>query len=115
MIDLTNNTTPYGLLTPEEQEHLDSWDGDIEFWDIEDWLHKPSRHRGHYRTFVVYRTIPKPEHVEWWDTRDGCGAMASYDSVDEAREDVRAFGGTIYYITTDLDGSNPTIEVEFDK
>ena len=33
-MDLTDNKTPFGLLTPEEQEHLRNWPHGVEVWRL---------------------------------------------------------------------------------
>lgn len=62
-IDMTNNRVPYGLLTEEEKEVLQGWDGEYEYYVngfVPDW----KKVKGPAFLFTgVYRTVPKPKAI----------------------------------------------------
>ena len=63
MIDLTKNTTPFGLMAPDAQEALRNHPGPIEVWySIEGWLQNPDPW---WTPSLVYRVKPQPR--EWWN------------------------------------------------
>ena len=108
MIDLSNNRVPFGLLTKEERDHLRNWKGGIEYhngspgWRSCEpcWLHTS-----------VYRTVSPPKREELFLVWDGQCSIHMYGALTDAKEHTQKYGGTIYRITRNEDGSDPQIAV----
>lgn len=57
-MDLTDNKTPFGLLTEEEQEHLRNWPHGVEWYGYDRWADCASLA---WVLSRAYRTKPAPK------------------------------------------------------
>ena len=104
--DLTHITCPFGMLDDDTQERLKACEG-VESFEWHGWCDKP------YLSFFpygVYRAKPKPKRVVTWVQWDEDDAVCCEDR-HEAYQCLKNYGGYIYRIERDADGSNPTIEL----
>lgn len=105
--DLTKITCPFGMLDDDTRERLKECD-EIEFFDGCAW-HTLAMRIVHPHS--VYRAKTKPKRfVKWvqWDEDDEAVCMEERHEADELLD---TYGGYIYRIERDEDGSNPTIEL----
>ena len=67
-MDLSDNKTPFGLLTPEEQEHLRNWPHGVQMYRGQIGWIDSDRIAWAYFSTNTYRTKPAPKpltRVEW--------------------------------------------------
>ena len=103
--DLTQITCPFGMLDDDTQERLMDCD-ETEFWNDGRW----NETTGFKFQYLTYRAKPKPKRVVTWVQWDGSDAVCCED-LHEADQCLNNYGGYIYRIERDEDGSNPTIEL----
>ena len=105
--DLTQITCPFGMLDDDTQERLKACDS-VEFYSyIGGWSSPVSPS---FACYVTYRAKPKPKRVVTWVQWDESNALCGEDR-HEADRHLKMYGGYIYRIERDEDGSNPTIEL----
>lgn len=108
-IDLSNNTTPFGLLTKKEQNHLRNWEGELEYYSGgERWIELPDPS---WSSTSVYRTVSPPKREGKFVVWDGDGDAIGANDLTYAKAQRQTYGGTIYRITRNEDGSDPQIEL----
>ena len=109
--DLTQITCPFGMLDDDTQERFEDY---AIFFDVEVFLNGIWHEDDPYepRNFgYTYRAKPKPKRVTTWLQWDEDDAPLCCDDIHEANECLKNYGGYIYKIERDEDGSNPTIEL----
>lgn len=105
--DLTQITCPFGMLDDDTQERLkacdevESFNGTSGKWVKPAWW-EPS---------ATYRAKPKPKRVVTWVQWDNTWGALDAETLGEAKKVQKDYGGYIYRIERDEDGSNPTIEL----
>jgi hypothetical protein len=105
--DLTQITCPFGMLDNDTQERLKACD-DVEVFLNGIWQDDPYETRNFGYT---YRAKPKPKRVVTWVQWDEDDAPLCCDDLYEANKCLKMYGGHIYRIERDEDGSNPMIEL----
>jgi hypothetical protein len=114
--DLTQITCPYGMLDDDTKERFEVYKksgGTIEIWtscNLWENEHLNPLNRS-FQDWRVYRAKPKPKRLVslvQWDDADLPLCCVDYE---EAAQCIRDYGGYIYRIERDEDGSNPTIEL----
>ena len=68
-MDLSDNKTPFGLLTPEEQEHLRNWPHGVQMYRGQIGWIDSGRIAWAYSSTNTYRTKPAPKPVTRVDRR----------------------------------------------
>ena len=117
-IDLTKNKIPFGLLSSEEQEHLNSWPHGLLLWEPETGVWSRTDLLEKLPTFVsrrhhVYRTIPAPKRETIWLAPTEFNDMSAEVYLSDIKEEVESNGGFAFRIEYDAEtGDNPTIVKE---
>lgn len=109
--DLTQITCPFGMLDDDTQRRLDDHvdaGGAIEGWRDCGWSLCGN---GIWDKYITYRAKPQPKRVVTWVQYDNGNVGLHCESYDEASYCLESYGGYIYRIERDEDGSNPTIEL----
>ena len=104
--DLTKITCPFGMLNDDTQERLRACD-DVEVWDGQQWVNNEA---SAWYCYYTYRAKPKPKRLVTWVHWDEDDAVCC-ETRKEANQCLNNYGGYIYRIERDEDGSNPTIEL----
>ena len=110
--DLTKITCPFGMLDYDTQERFYEYAedcGEIEQWDGFEWM--PEKCNAVFFAYRAYRAKPKPKRLVAWVQYDEDNVGLHCESYDEANYCLETYGGHIYRIERDEDGSNPTIEL----
>ena len=105
--DLTQITCPFGMLNDGMQSRLMACD-DVEVWDGQQWVNNEA---SAWFCYYTYRAKPKPKRVVSWLQWDHDDEAVCCEYRNEAGLCIREYGGYIYKIERDEDGSNPTIEL----
>jgi hypothetical protein len=119
-IDLTENKIPFGLLSEEEQEHLNSWPHGLLILGSSI-VGRPIWHRANptskLSTTDVYRTIPAPKRETVWLAPTEFNDMSAEVNQSDAHDALNEHGGFALRIEFDATtGDNPTIVKEnFDE
>ena len=109
MIDLSNNRVPFGLLTKEEKKALKTHTGGWLTYLPNNPVWQPAPHPS-WLASTVYRTVSPPKREERFVVWDGDGDICEHHLLEDAQKWMRDYGGTIYHITRNEDGSDPQIE-----
>ena len=114
--DLTQITCPFGMLDDDTQGRFTEYKisgGVIEIWTSSNlWENEHLNPLNFsFQDWRVYRAKPKPKRVVTWVQWDEDDAPLCCDDLYEANECLKMYGGHIYRIERDEDGSNPTIEL----
>lgn len=104
--DLTKITCPFGMLDDDTQERL--MDCDETQYFMASWLDRKIPVL--WCDNVTYRAKPKPKRVVTWLLSDE-GGWCFYPTLPRAIDGQGFYGGYIYKIEREEDGSNPTIEL----
>ena len=107
--DLTQITCPFGMLDDDTQERLKACD-EVEFFRSNGWYHIGANEMS-FTLFYTYRAKPKPKRLVSWAQYDDDNVGLHWGTYGEASYALEAYGGYIYRIERDEDGSNPTIEL----
>lgn len=112
MIDVTQNTTPHGLLReidPEAAAALEAWPHGVQCWRRNGWekIDDPS-----WTWICVYRAIPAPVRVVRWANMYLSGVGASCETREKAERTKCDNRIAVLRIERDKDGSNVTVTVE---
>lgn len=90
MIDLTDNKIPFGLLTPEEQEHLQNWPHGVEWYlYYGSWEDNPPPA---WIKSITYRTKPAPVTKVNWANDYGDDDFGIWHPSRERADDVTPTG-----------------------
>lgn len=100
-MNLYKNTTPFGLLSEEDQEALRNYKKGLEFYAGETWL--PALPESCFVNTIVYRFKASLPSIDWkavsrnynWLARDVSGTMYLYESKPEI---IKGMG---YWVVTD--------------
>ena len=104
--DLTQITCPFGMLDDGMQSRLMACD-DVEVWDGQQWVNNEA---SAWCCYYTYRAKPQPKRLVTWVHWDEDDAVCC-ETHKEANQCLNNYGGHIYRIERDEDGSNPTIEL----
>ena len=104
--DLTQITCPFGMLDDDTQERLMDCD-ETEFWNDGRW----NETTGFKFQYLTYRAKPKPKRLVTWLQWDEDDEALCCEDRREADHCLKLYGGYIYRIERDEDGSNLTIEL----
>lgn len=115
MIDITQNTTPHGLLReidPEAAAALEAWPHGVEFWSM---MHggKWVSARPEWDETTVYRAIPAPKRVVRWVNlyiREIGDAWPTRKQANDSRTNAECIA--VLRIEQAEGGSNVTVTVE---
>ena len=112
-INLEENKIAFGLLSKEEQEHLNNWPHGLLHYEGEDsWWHCETQD---LQDYYVYRTIPAPVETErqmTWFYGDSWGSIMECEP-KSAHDMIKNHGGFAFRIEFDATtGDNPTIVKE---
>lgn len=119
-INLDDNKIPFGLLSKEEQEYLNSWPHGLLILGSSI-VGRPIWHRANptskLSTTDVYRTIPAPKRETVWLAPTEFNDMSSELFRSDAKDALEEHGGFAFRIEFDATtGDNPTIVREtFDE
>ena len=119
-IDLEENKIPFGLLSKEEQEHLNSWPHGLLILGSSI-VGRPIWHHANpaskLSTTDVYRTIPAPKRETVWLAPTEFNDMSAEVNQSDAHDALNEHGGFALRIEFDATtGDNPTIVKEmFDE
>ena len=111
--DLLNNTTPFGLLSPDVQDRMKAWEHGWEFWQGKNvgWIvFKPN-----WVSERVYRCLPapvEPKRITTWHNVYKNSLSFGRRTRDEVEEYAGSGRTAVYRIERNEDGSNPEIFVE---
>lgn len=109
--DLTQITCPFGMLDDDTQRKLDNHaaaGGEVEIWRDYGWsLCKYIN----WDEYLTYRAKPKPKRLVTWLQWDDDDEALCCEDRHEADHCLKLYGGYIYRIERDEDGSNPAIEL----
>lgn len=119
-INLTENKIAFGLLSKEEQEHLNSWPHGLEMWvpTTDVWFQTSllGFSPDNIHPSNIYRTIPapvEPERETVWIVYDDLYGMLLTKLEHEARKRLKSARGFAFRIEFDAEtGDNPTIVKE---
>ena len=106
--DLTQITCPFGLLDEDTQQRLKACD-EVEFFTPTVWCTQSSS--WNWLEEYTYRAKPKPKRLVTWLQWDNGLGLVQCKTLERAEGVQKGFGGYIYRIERDEDGSNPTIEL----
>ena len=104
--DLTQITCPFGMLDDDTQERLKACD-ETEFWNDGRW----NETTGFKFQYLTYRAKPQPKRFVAWVPWDADDDAVCCETRKDAVWYLKNYGGYIYRIERDEDGSNPTIEL----
>ena len=104
--DLTQITCPFGMLDDDTQERLKACDV-VEYFSFAGWVEGGQNWLDH----LAYRAKPKPQRLVTWVQWDDLDEPLCCEDRHEANQCLNRYGGYIYRIERDVDGSNPTIEL----
>ena len=105
--DLTQITCPFGMLADATKERLKACE-EVELFGGYGWYDKPYPS---FFPYAVYRAKPKPQRLVTWVQWDDLDEPLCCEDRHEANQYLNNYGGYIYRIERDGDGSNPTIEL----
>lgn len=108
--DLTQITCSFGMLDDDTQERLKEHCGNLESFDGDEWYDIGFAETG-FQLYYTYRAKPQPKRLVTWVHVDEYNDAVCCESLNEADLCLKNYGGYIYRIERDEDGSNPTIEL----
>lgn len=107
--DLTQITCPFGMLDEDTQQRLRACD-EVQYFADVGWFEHEDRYNGAWIWRYTFRAKPKPKRLVTWVHWDKDDAVCC-ETRHEADQCLKIYGGYIYRIERDEDGSNPTIEL----
>ena len=107
--DLTQITCPFGMLDDDTQERLKACDK-VQYFATIGWFDQDDRDNRPWNLSYTFRAKPKPKRVVTWLLSDE-GSWCFYPTLPRAIDGQGFYGGYIYRIERNEDGSNPTIEL----